>query len=1373
MPETVSAARIAAVRTAADRWRQQLVDTTGRNRLRNYRDLKTGTLDLTPDNGNGLDALALDRLLAGGDVPLSVLFPKFMNDTEAFDDARKRVSTISKNARSDREEKGIDTLFAAIGLATWKVEEGATLPNAPVLLAPLEIQPRDKKESDFTIGISGDIILNPVLTHILEQDHRVDTGPVGREIADAQDTDIPLETFMPFEALDERLTAIEDEWSNQRPELELSIKPRMVAGIFRYASQAMVEDLKKNYENFAANDLIAAIAGDGVARAALAANIRDPDLNQPDRDPPADEFLVLDADSSQHRAINRVRGGESLIIQGPPGTGKSQTIANLIATLMARDKRVLFVAEKSAAIDAVIKRLSLNGVELDDLVMNIHGGIKGKKQFAEMLKKSLDMVAKIPLADSEHLWGKLANRREALINYEAALHRERDPWGLSVFKIQERLLKVPEEARTELLLSSTVAEGISDAAFALLADEIEKWVGLDGHTLTTKHPEWSGSAITTSDEANEAFDLAWDLNATYLPEAREAIFATLDEVALARTETVVEWQRTLGFLADVQQTLVRCRADVFELDHAPLAEALAPARESRRRRLRAQLFSKDYRAARKTVRATLREPASLPAADALDLVETASEQVAEWALHGADGKPRVPAGLDATRTNVEALADRLGAFGGVMKIGDIDRRPHAELGAMLTRLASAESQAVAMRLPDIRHLEAGFRESEITPVLDRVGADIPPERAASAVEHAWLSRVLRTIQFRDACLATFNGDAHSRILDDFINFDQQHIRSTPRRVKRRVAEAATDAMNTYPQEEQLVRAEANKGSRFKSVRRLFGEAPHVLAALRPCWTMSPILVAEMIPANSKLFDVVIFDEASQIQPAEAIGSLARAPQAVIAGDNKQLPPTPFFGRVADDDDDDDDVENSPSAAKPQSAIEGMQSILAVANTIALRDQMLRWHYRSRDDRLIAFSNQHLYGSALETFPGTLDDVPVRHHRVNNPSPTRSTNPEEVQAVVDLVLDHARERPDKTLGVIAFGQPHATAIENALANRRLSDSQFDDVLTAFETKADKRGERLFVKNIERVQGDERDAIILSIGYSRRQANGKIAHNFGPINQDGGERRLNVAITRARERMALVSTFDHRDMNPRPHTAQGVEQGVDLLHQYFEYVASGCENVGSPAEMNAFELSIGAGLERRGIPFTPQYGVSGYRIDFACAHPDQRGRKVLAIEADGASYHSTPTARDRDRLRQQVLEDKGWRFHRIWSTSWFRDREAELDKAEAAWRKAVADADAGPPPPEQVAPPSAGPPPEPPPARNGPRPVPRKGTAGYDAITDYRDDQLTALARWIESDGLLRTDDQLMDEMRGELGFQRKGKRIEDALGRAILRARRRG
>ena len=318
----------------------------------------------------------------------------------------------------------------------------------------------------------------------------------------------------------------------------------------------------------------------------------------------------------------------------------------------------------------------------------------------------------------------------------------------------------------------------------------------------------------------------------------------------------------------------------------------------------------------------------------------------------------------------------------------------------------------------------------------------------------------------------------------------------------------------------------------------------------------------------------------------------------------------------------------------------------------------------------------------------------------------------------------------------------------------------------------------MKNIERVQGDERDVIILSVGY-HKDADGRLPYRFGPLLQEGGERRLNVAVTRARSRVTLVSSFSHRDMDPGHTSAKGVQ----LLRQYLEFAASGGHDLGADVveePLNAFELDVRDGLERYGIPVTPQYGASGFRIDFACAHPGKPGKMILAIEADGAQYHSSPTTRDRDRLRQQILEDKGWRFHRIWSTEWFRDRDAELEKAHMAWRGAVRRAASE----ENMrnseqtesrrSASSAKAAPEPRVAPSILRPVrpsvPPKGTRGYEKITDYRPDQLVALARWIESDTLLRTEDDLLAEMMSELGFRRRGKLIEDALTRAIARAR---
>ena len=375
--------------------------------------------------------------MAGRSLNLASLFPDAQSepdDVPAFNDARRRLSSIHKMALTNSEEKGIETLFAAVGLATWKVESGAP-PNAPVVLLPLHVETTGAAARDFTLEVAGDAHLNPVLTHILRADHDIGTDDDEADVAED-----PPSSYREFLALLERLR---DSWK-VLPDLE--IEPRVVAAIFSYSTMPLVSDLEQNGELFAANDIVAAIAGDPGARAALASRICDPESNQPDVELPAEEFLVLDADSSQHMAINRVLGGESLVIQGPPGTGKSQTIANLITALIARGKRVLFVAEKRAAIEAVTKRLDQAG--LSELVMDVHGGVTSRRDFARTLNESLEHIATIPVQDHSSLHGRLQERRDLLNGNDAALHDARAPWGLSVFNMRERLLAIPTAART-------------------------------------------------------------------------------------------------------------------------------------------------------------------------------------------------------------------------------------------------------------------------------------------------------------------------------------------------------------------------------------------------------------------------------------------------------------------------------------------------------------------------------------------------------------------------------------------------------------------------------------------------------------------------------------------------------------------------------------------------------------------------------------------------------------------------------------------------------------------------------------------------------------------------------------------------------------
>lgn len=551
-----------------------------------------------------------------------------------------------------------------------------------------------------------------------------------------------------------------------------------------------------------------------------------------------------------------------------------------------------------------------------------------------------------------------------------------------------------------------------------------------------------------------------------------------------------------------------------------------------------------------------------------------------------------------------------------------------------------------------------------------------------------------------------------------------------------------DVLDAFPEQQRLVRNEAAKKTRHLTVRRLFEQAPEALVALKPCWAMSPLLASQVLPART-LFDVVIFDEASQVEPVDAITAIMRGRQVVVAGDEHQLPPTAFFNRAEPDEQDALDFDER-EADLPTDNIESL--LQSFANTLPL-DQVkhLSWHYRSRDERLIAFSNKHIYtpsGNELVTFPGADTAECLNHVLVEG----NETN--EVNEVVRLMLEHAEKRPRESLGVITMGIKHADLIDAALHKALAKRPE----LAGFFTESGL--EPYFVKNIERVQGDERDAIILSVGYSKGP-DGRMRYLFGPLNQKGGERRLNVAVTRAKQRLTLVSSFSFLDMDPNKLRAEGAR----LLRAYLEYVQLGgiADPRGAATVVNAFEVDVRDSLAAAGVPVVPKYGVSGFRVDFAAHHPSDPRRMVLAIETDGNTYRAAPTVRDRDRLRQEHLERLGWRFHRIWSPDWFLDREREIARVVEAYQAAIAE-------PAPVVVNVMTPPPTSAPAtvkQRGPRPQ----LPEYDSINDIPDHLLADLVKWVESDGLNRTEEEVITETIAELGFTRRGSRIVEAVKRA--------
>jgi hypothetical protein len=456
----------------------------------------------------------------------------------------------------------------------------------------------------------------------------------------------------------------------------------------------------------------------------------------------------------------------------------------------------------------------------------------------------------------------------------------------------------------------------------------------------------------------------------------------------------------------------------------------------------------------------------------------------------------------------------------------------------------------------------------------------------------------------------------------------------------------------------VIRREGMKKSRHLPVRELIARARNTSLAIKPCFMMSPLAVSQYVPADMN-FDVVIFDEASQVTPGDAINCIYRGKSLVLAGDDKQLPPTSFFERVeAGTDDDDDDTDAAD-----------FQSVLELAKgSGAFNDLRLNWHYRSRHEGLIAFSNYKFYDGKLVTYPSSNSegpDVGVEFFHTNGVYRRGggADNPLEAVEVAERVIEHFTTRPGLTLGVVTFSVAQAdaiiVAIDKARESRRDLDRFFDgnDRLNAF-----------FVKSLESVQGDERDVIIFSIGYGPDEA-GKITTNFGVLNKPKGWRRLNVAITRARQRVEVVASVRAGDIPP------SANENVEYLRAYLDYAERGqvalAIDLGSSGlgPESPFEESVIKTIRAWGYTVEPQVGAAGFRIDMGIRHPAHPGVFALGVECDGYQYHSAPAARDRDRLREQILRGLGWQLHRIWGTAWYRNRQLEEDRLRAAIEAAI--------------------------------------------------------------------------------------------------------
>lgn len=526
---------------------------------------------------------------------------------------------------------------------------------------------------------------------------------------------------------------------------------------------------------------------------------------------------------------------------------------------------------------------------------------------------------------------------------------------------------------------------------------------------------------------------------------------------------------------------------------------------------------------------------------------------------------------------------------------------------------------------------------------------------------------MRTVLFaKHPDLKRFDGEVHNRLVDSFRKLDLERIR------------LARDQLS-YGHASSLPRSDGGIGPlgvlngefakkrRHLPIRQLLERAAPVIQQIKPVFLMSPLSVAQFLKPGAIAFDLLVVDEASQVEPVDALGAVARCGQMVVVGDERQLPPTRFFAKLTgniDDQDEDDEVTFQAKDA---------ESILDLCLAKGLPHRMLNWHYRSKHQSLIAVSNKQFYDNRLFIVPSPYDAVagmglkfnylPDAHYDRGN---TR-TNPKEARAVAEAVIRHAREMPSKTLGVATFSVAQRQSVLNELELLRRENPDTEEFFSRGTS------EPFFVKNLENIQGDERDVIFISLGYGRTST-GYISMSFGPLNSDGGERRLNVLISRAKLRCEVFASITGDDID----ISRSKGRGVAALKMFLSFAQTGKLDVAHETGRDAdsiFEEQVAARLMALGHDVKTQIGTAGFYVDLAVSDSEKPGRFVLGIECDGAQYHSSRSARDRDRLRQAVLEAHGWIIHRVWSTDWFLRPEEETAKiiraiegAKEQWREA---------------------------------------------------------------------------------------------------------
>jgi very-short-patch-repair endonuclease len=1341
-------------------WQRKLLDLSLRNRLLNYRASKQTVPIFCPDVSRLEDRLAGGarlRLVSLTDAnPLGQrdadlhhkrtqcdLDLEFARQALARDEVAcpidspeldGRLTALYRKVRNDLAEGGSNTLYLAVGFLRWKecATDTATY-RAPLLLIPVKLS-RSSASSPFLLSSHEDEVrFNSTLLQFLKEN-------VSCDLPD-------FDSYLPTDACGVHVPAVLDRMRQVVRDVPgFEVVEEAAIAPFSFAKYLMWKDLADRADQLERNRVVKHLIHDPDKPFKGAASGAIPNPSEVDsRYAPVDIIHPLPADSSQLAAVMAASEGHDFVIVGPPGTGKSQTIANLIAQCLAVGKTVLFVAEKTAALEVVHRRLKEHG--LGDCCLELHSNRADRRHFLDQLESSWAKHCDADKSEWESVNGHVRIRRDELNAYADAVHSPDanawTPYRAMGLCVRDRGLTAPRldwpasvrhDERAFKLLQDVVAE------LALSFQRISTRKNLPRVCATDWSMAWEADLMTKCRALKDAA-------VEFLPalrEFRELIGlpategATVDEieglrrlsralllgrdrdVSIAVHEHFASFLRALEELREVRHRFdaavesASADYDWDAIDRIPVDDLdrrwrdalrpLWPLSWFRRRKVRhlLQTFAKsgnanpvkDLSCIRELQRLRLQlsaNPLSVLAAQwkGLDTDLDAMQAHLAVASEIRDAILQLGARLDATCeicvAVLPALRDCSGRHPTVGAARNYLQYVKAFTAGWRGFQQSARAVPATGDSPNI--IDAAIEQATLVlecrstlkqltawvSVQNRAVAlglgafvdalksgDLPPSEAGSRFELAYARWWLPRIVDERRPLRVFQAVQHQDAIDAFRRLDDLALRAAAPRV-RRTALHGLPGVSEVPRKSELglLRHQLKLRRPSKSIREMIAGMPTAFGRLAPCLLMSPLSIAQYLPVGHAPFDVVVFDEASQIPTWDAIGAIARGRQTVIVGDPRQLPPTNFFCRSDSDEDNDelDDFEKD------------LESILDEAQASGLPTIQLNWHYRSRHESLISFSNWKYYGNRLVTFPAAESvDRGVCLRFVEGAIYDRGksrTNRREAEAIVgEAVMRMKRclkKNPDerRTYGVVTFNRQQQNLIQDLFDQALRTNPDLEWFFS------DDRIEPTVVKNLENVQGDERDVMMFSITFGFDAA-GKFPIDFGAINREGGERRLNVAVTRARQQLIAFVSFQPEQFRAERSSARGVHD----LKAYLEYAKKGPKAIVGEIEApvgeyeSPLEEAVAAALEARGWRVDSQVGVSGFRVDLGVVHPDTPGAYLAGVECDGATYHRSATARDRDKTRQHVLENLGWTILRVWSTDWWYEPDGSIERLHAA-------------------------------------------------------------------------------------------------------------